>query len=404
MLDENGIVRLDSRSAFPEPVSRAGRDYFEFHKRNGDPDLHVSPPIITRSSGVPVLAVSRRLFHSDGSFAGVVVGTIRLAYFQQLFKEAALGLDGSITLSHTHGTLLMRWPYQEALIGRDLKGNELYRRLAMARSGQFETNSMTDGIRRLIVYRQLSNLPLVIGVGQSTADIYAPWVRYASVIGALMALLVAMTLALGLYLAREIGRRDAAETALAVLATTDGLTGLANRRNFNDTLEREWKRARRERSWLSLIMIDADTFKSYNDRHGHQVGDQLLQAIGAAMSASLGRAGDVAARYGGDEFAILLPATAIEGSLQIAEQVRSRLAEICGERAIPASPLSIGIAAAMPQAGEGQGVLLTAADAALYRAKDRGRNRIEVATPMMEAPPLIPSAAARSDASTAARA
>jgi diguanylate cyclase (GGDEF)-like protein len=390
LLDEKGIVRLDSRTPYPELVSRAERDYFEYHKRSNDPELHISRPIIARSTGAAVLAISRRLSNPDGSFAGVVVGSIRLSYFQQLFKEASLGLNGNITLAHTDGTLLMRWPYQEVLIGRDLKGAELYKHLAVARSGRFESNAVTDGVRRLVVYRQVGDLPLVIGIGQSTEDIYAPWRRYALVIGALMALLCAMTVVLALCLARETRRRDNAETALAVLATTDSLTGLANRRRFNDILDREWHRANREHMSLSLIMMDADLFKNYNDLHGHQTGDKLLQAIGAAMQQSLRRGTDVAARYGGDEFAMLLPSTSSNGSVQIAELVRSRLASICDERRIPGSPLSIGVASAIPRPGQEQGTLLTAADEALYRAKNLGRNRIEVAATFLDTPPLVP--------------
>ena len=136
LLDKDGIVRLDSRTPFPEPMSRAGRRYFQYHRQNDDPSLHISHPITARSNGQPVLALSRRLSNPDGSFAGVVVGSIRLSYFQELFQQATLGPSGSITLSHTDGTLLMRWPYQEAQLGYDLKSGELYKHLQHARSGR----------------------------------------------------------------------------------------------------------------------------------------------------------------------------------------------------------------------------------------------------------------------------
>ena len=105
-LDENGIVRLDSRTPFPEPTSRADRDYFEFHQNSSTHALHISRPIIARSNGTPVIAVSRRLSNPDGTFAGVVVGSVRLSYFQQLFKNAALGPNGNISLFRTDGMLL----------------------------------------------------------------------------------------------------------------------------------------------------------------------------------------------------------------------------------------------------------------------------------------------------------
>jgi diguanylate cyclase (GGDEF)-like protein len=329
------------------------------------------------------------LSNPDGSFAGVVAGSVRLSYFQQLFKDAALGPNGNITLSHTDGTLLMRWPYQDAMLGRSLRGGELYKRLAVARSGQFEAPSITDGVNRLTVYSQIGDLPLVIGVGQSSTDIYAEWRSYASMVGLMMLLLCATSVVLALYLAREMGRRNAAEASLAVQATMDGLTGLSNRRYLSEAFDREWRRAMRDRTSLALVMCDADLFKTYNDRYGHQAGDRLLQAIGMAMKQSIQRSTDVAARYGGDEFAILLPTASAGGGARIADEVRSRLPGLCDELGIAPLQLSIGVAALVPEPGEDQAVLMAAADQALYRAKDLGRDRIVVAEGRSFKPVLV---------------
>ena len=393
LLDENGIVRLESRTPYAKPASRAFRDYFQFHKNSTVFQLHVSEPIVTRETNTAVIAISRRLSNPDGSFAGVVAGSMRLSYFQQLFKAALLGADGNITLSRTDGKLLMRWPYHETMLGRDLGGTELARRLAAAPSGLFETASVIDGVHRLTAYSRIGDLPLVIGVGQSTVDIYAQWSRYAFVVGAVMLLLCAICVALAWYLAGEMARRNAAEAALVVLASTDGLTGLANRRCFNETIEREWRRAMRDRTPLALVMCDADLFKSYNDRYGHVAGDTLLRAIGLAMLQSVRRPADIAVRYGGDEFALLLPGTSAADAARIAGQVRSRVGEICDELGIARSPMSAGVAAAVPEMGEDQGSLISAADQALYRAKDLGRDRIEVAQKISAQPTLVRDAA-----------
>jgi diguanylate cyclase (GGDEF)-like protein len=184
-------------------------------------------------------------------------------------------------------------------------------------------------------------------------------------------------------------RRNTAEGTLAMLATTDGLTGLFNRRFFNESIEHEWRRASRERTSLALVMCDADLFKSYNDRNGHQAGDMLLQAIGAAMNQSIRRGADIVARYGGDEFAILLPSTAGEGAAIVAEKVRSRLIEVCDQQGIPRSHLSIGIASAVPDRAEDQSSLIAAADRALYLAKELGRDRIEFAPKRLHKPVLV---------------
>ena len=391
LLDENGIVRLDSRTPFPKPVSRAMRDYFQFHKNAKAFELHVSEPIVTRETNTAVIMISRRLSNPEGSFAGVVSGAMRLAYFKQMFKDAALGANGNITLIRTDGKLLMRWPYDESMLGRTAKGSELSKRLAVAPSGRFEATSIIDGVHRLFIYSRIGDLPLVVGVGQSTVDIYAQWTHYAFIVGAAMLLLCAICVALAWYLAGEMVRRNAAEAALVVLASTDGLTGLSNRRYFNEAFDREWRRAMRDRTSLALVMCDADMFKSYNDRYGHMAGDTLLSAVGTAMTRSIHRVGDIAARYGGDEFAMLLPVTSTDDAARIAEEVRGRLAGICDELGVAPSHLSIGVAAAIPERGEDQGSLITAADQALYRAKGLGRDRIEVAEARPSRPKLVVS-------------
>jgi diguanylate cyclase (GGDEF)-like protein len=391
VLDEAGQVRFDSRSLDPEPLSRADRDFFEFHRQNDMAALHIGRPMVAQSTGTPVLTLSRRLTHKGGSFAGVVVGGLRLAYFEQMFGSLAIGPNDTITLFDTDGTLLARWPQREDLVGRGISGLQLIRHVAQAHAGSFETNSAMDGTDRLIVFSRIGDFPLALGVGRSTADIFADWRRYALAIG----LLVAMLWAAVFYLVVEIRKRGEAEAGLAVLAITDDLTGLANRRKFNETLSREWRRALRERQPLALIMFDADLFKDYNERHGHHGGDQLLQTIGRSMAASVKRATDLAARYGGDEFAVLLPTTPLDGAVRVAERVRECLAELCFACGIGGGGLSVGVAAMVPEAGESHTVLLAAADQALHRAKEAGRNRIEAAPARRDRPTRVANALRR---------
>ena len=279
----------------------------------------------------------------------------------------------------------MRWPYWEEFIGRDLKAAELYKHLARERTGSFETRSVTDGVSRLVGYSRIGDLPLVVGVGRSTADIFADWRQYAFSIGLLVAALWGMVI----YLIVEIRQRGEAEMNLAILASTDELTGLANRRKFDETLTREWRRALRKRRPLALMMLDADLFKEYNDQHGHQAGDRLLQTIGQAMGTSTKRATDLATRYGGDEFSILLPGTPLEEAIRVAERVRDCLTELCHAKGVTEGHLSIGVAAVVPEHGETYGVLLAAVDQALYRAKEARRNRIESVQVRGDKPTLV---------------
>ena len=392
-IDENGIVRLDSRTPFPKPVSRTESEYFQFHKNANVFKLHVSAPALVRDIGARVITISRRLSNPDGSFAGVVAGAVRVTYFQQLFKNASLQLDGSVRLLRTDGIVLAGSPNEPTMLGRDLKGSDLFKHLASARSGRFETAPLDNAAQRLVVYSQIGDLPLVIAVGQSTEALYAQWQSYAITIGFVMLLLCAVSIALSSYLMREMGQRNASEARLAMLAATDGLTGLSNRRCLNEAIDREWHRAMRDRSPLALAMCDTDLFKSYNDRHGHQIGDKLLQAIATAMQQSIMPGSGVTARFGGDEFAILLPSMSATAAAKIADQVRSRVLDACDEQGIPHSYLSIGVASVVPEPGEDSSSLMAAADQALYRAKELGRDRIELAVRPLRKLALVASTA-----------
>ena len=388
VLNESGNIRYDSTTLNPTSTNLADRDYFQVHKNNASAGLFISRPAVSRLTGIRFVGLSRRLSHPDGSFAGIAVASLRLSYFEQLFKNIALGPDGNITLVRTDGTVLMRWPYEQEYIGLNLRTSKLFKYFPRSRTGSFETDAAGYDRRQLVVYSQIGTLPLLVGVGQSTTDIYAQWRAYALGVGLVIVLLCMMTLILTMYLAREFGRRKDAEAQLAVLASTDSLTSLANRRRFKEVIGREWRRALRNQSPLALIMLDADKFKSYNDIHGHLAGDSLLKTIGAAITDSIKRGGDVGARYGGDEFAVLLPETTVEGALRIAENIRTTFAAHCERNSVVYAGLSIGIASVTPNAGEQFSDLVKLADVTLYRAKDLGRNRTETAAETTVQPTL----------------
>ena len=159
----------------------------------------------------------------------------------------------------------------------------------------------------------------------------------------------------------------------------DGLTGIANRRHFDVAMEKEHRRAKRAGAALSLLMIDIDRFKAYNDHYGHQKGDQCLIQVAAALAAMLKRPCDLMARYGGEEFAVILPELDIEQAGQIAETIRARALELAipHERggAVPYVTVSIGVTSQRPEAPVDIEALIGAADRALYEAKNAGRNR-----------------------------
>jgi len=162
----------------------------------------------------------------------------------------------------------------------------------------------------------------------------------------------------------------------------DGLTGIANRRYFDDTFEREWRRALRSGDTLSLVFIDIDFFKRYNDYYGHLAGDDCLRQVGSILKHSLKRAGDLVARYGGEEFVIVLPSTSLIDAAHIGEKVRSSIESIkvVHQRSEVSEyvTVSVGIATVIPEKNMIPVSLLEQADKALYQAKKKGRNRVLV--------------------------
>jgi diguanylate cyclase (GGDEF)-like protein/PAS domain S-box-containing protein len=179
---------------------------------------------------------------------------------------------------------------------------------------------------------------------------------------------------------RDLTEEKKARIALEQLATRDGLTGLANRRCFDSTLHAEWQRALRQQQPLSLLMVDVDNFKQYNDAYGHLGGDECLQRIATAVASEM-RANDLVARYGGEEFAVILPNQSLKGAAIVAERIRCRVEQLqlpnlgAAKRFVT---VSIGAATALPAPENETSQLVATADAALYRAKHMGRNRISL--------------------------
>lgn len=165
------------------------------------------------------------------------------------------------------------------------------------------------------------------------------------------------------------------------LGMIDALTDIANRRSFDNQFSIEWRRAMREGSSIGLLVIDADHFKQYNDAHGHPQGDLMLQTLARSLAGSLHRSTDLAARIGGEEFAVILPGTDLAGALLVAETMRMRI----GDTTVPCQhcgrdtslTISIGAAAMTPTVEDKPDVLMARADAKLYEAKMGGRNRVQ---------------------------
>jgi diguanylate cyclase (GGDEF)-like protein len=171
-----------------------------------------------------------------------------------------------------------------------------------------------------------------------------------------------------------------ANERLERLSASDGLTQLANRRCFDQTINREWNRLRRTKEPLSLIMSDVDFFKLFNDTYGHQGGDDCLRSVAEAMSAAVQRGGDCVARYGGEEFAVILPGTDAAGAVHVAEKIRLTVESLAiahsKSQVAGCVTLSLGVAMVIPSDDGTPELLIKWADQALYTAKSSGRNRV----------------------------
>jgi len=172
-----------------------------------------------------------------------------------------------------------------------------------------------------------------------------------------------------------------ANVQLQKLAALDGLTGIANRRRFDETIQLEWQRGQRDKQPLTLLLCDVDFFKRYNDSFGHQAGDLCLKKVAAVLTEHLKRPADLAARYGGEEFAIVLPETELEGAMVVAEACRRHLEALAienpnAETELSSVTMSIGVASVVPSPKSSLEELIAQADRALYAAKRAGRNRV----------------------------
>lgn len=182
-----------------------------------------------------------------------------------------------------------------------------------------------------------------------------------------------------IYMLRFIRVRHQMLEEMKRLSSTDELTQIPNRRQFNEVFSQEWHRMMREGSYLSIILCDIDYFKRYNDCYGHQAGDVCLQQVAQALQQGMCRAGDFVARYGGEEFVIILPDTSLEAALDITTRLQSQVNRLVLEHSQSSISshvtLSLGIASGMPSPALNREAVLKCADQALYEAKERGRDR-----------------------------
>ncbi|VVP46498.1 hypothetical protein PS896_05126 [Pseudomonas fluorescens] len=389
LFDREGQWAITSFTDLPRDAGVADREYFKFHQQNTSTLAHIGPAIRSRENGEWIIPISKRINDRAGNFQGVLLAGIKMSYFDRFFESFSLDNNGIMFLGLTDGTLLARRPFDEGLIGSSLAQGRIYQSLLPeASAGTAMINSVVDGVVRLYGYRQLASYPLVVAAATSRDTILKGWHARAfqsSVIIALVILGVGLFGWVFIHQVRDGERIEKnlrkAQRTLEQIATHDSLTGLANRRLFERSLDIEFARGARQSSPVSLIMLDIDFFKRYNDAYGHVAGDHCLTQVAQVVKSCCQRKADLAVRYGGEEFAVLLPDTDINGALAIAGQIRrSVMDKRITHSGSPSGYLtvSLGCYSFIPLGNDSPEVFIQRADAALYQAKNAGRNRAAV--------------------------
>jgi diguanylate cyclase (GGDEF)-like protein len=411
--------------------SFADRSYFQEAVATGD--FALSDYIIGRVTGKPVIILALPRMDS-GVAETVLIAAIDLAWMSAIAAETGSSLSAEVLLIDKGSTVLAAYPDPEARVGRNLREQSPF--ISALQEAESSSSLMSlEGKTYIVGHAPLKDtkavlavmLPLdsVIGEANRQARSEIGKILLSGILsflviwlgGELLVVRPIQSLARGAALlgsgelatripteglAPELKRLGESFNAMAVqlreredelrranerlsdLASRDALTGIANRRGFDEQCAAEWNRAKRAGESLSLLVIDVDHFKKFNDRYGHLAGDVCLQRVAASISGIARRAGDLAARTGGEEFALLLPGTNLDGAAKIAEAVRLEVEAMnIAHKSSPEARVTVSVGAAASRADRGGSMLglIDSADAALYRAKRAGRNCVVLDSP-----------------------
>jgi diguanylate cyclase (GGDEF)-like protein len=409
------------------------REYFRRALNSGD--FVMSDYLVGRATARPIVMAGNATITKDSEKV-VLIAAVNLEWMGSLASLVARRPGIVVSLIDGNGVVLARYPHPEIAVGQDQSNHALVAAM-LARSEGYITTAGFDATRRIFAYVSLPWTGARLAVGFGETEILSTIDRMISIAYGQLAFFGLIAL-LGAWLAGEklivepirllasraarFGRgefdvplrphtwmpefqslatamsdmadklaereRDLRNTNrhLTELATSDGLSGLANRRGFDARLEAEWQLAAELKRPIGLLMIDVDHFKLFNDRYGHLEGDHCLRGVGEALAKiPKGEAG-FAARYGGEEFAVLLPGASLDKAAEIAERVRRTVESLSFANA--GSPwgyvtVSVGVASFIPDDNESAERLVEAADAGLYGAKRRGRNTLVAHAPMV---------------------
>lgn len=393
VIDRNARLVADSLESFsatqrrnpsvpsfpPLPIPR--------HGTAGD-KLFIGEPYVASDGTTRLATFARNMYTPQGAFSGMVLATVNLNDFSDVFYSLNVMPGTLVKLSTREGVALLHnvtpasVPTTPTNEGTGLTGRALIA-LAMIFSKSVDADSIAE--------RPVRGTPLVLSVQLSPQAVFADWRRWAIRLEAYSLFVSSLFLAGALYLTHVLRMRLRSEAVVARLASIDSLTQLPNRRALDSTYSREVTQAARENRPLSVLFIDIDHFKAYNDQYGHVAGDHTLQAVANAVRACLRRDTDFVSRYGGEEFVVILPDTAAPEAAALADIMRRAIRDLRRRHTSVEAGIvtaSIGVASFDQATDCATGSLLERADRALYAAKRTGRDKV------MLCPVPVPAVAA----------
>ncbi|WP_267849006.1 GGDEF domain-containing protein [Robbsia betulipollinis] len=388
VFDRDGRLIADSLSTLPSTQGRSGGAPFIPVTPQPAPAgdaLFIGQPYLASDSTTRLVRFSRNRRTPQGIFSGVVTATVNLNDFSEVFYSLNVMPGTMVRLSTRNGVALLRdFTPPSAQTARESGSPGLTGRMLIALAMIFSKPADAS----LVAERPVPGTPLILSVQLSSQTVFADWRRWAIQLEAYSLFVSSLFLAGALYLTHVLRMRMRSEAVVTRLASIDSLTQLPNRRALDSTYSREVMRAARECRPLSVLFVDIDHFKTYNDQYGHVAGDHTLQAVADAVRACLRRDTDFVARYGGEEFVAILPDTAAREATALADVIRLAVRDLRRPHASVEAGVvtaSIGVASYDRATDRATGSLLERADRALYAAKRTGRDRVTLCpTPAVE--------------------
>lgn len=320
----------------PEHPNNADREYFQWHRTHPGTAMHIGKVLRSRSTDDLIIPVSLRMDDNNGNFAGVILATVRVDYFRQFYNYFELGTRDILALTLADSTVLYARPFSDTVINKSIISSPVFTaRSADSQSGSHIWPSELDGIQRIHGYARLKRFPLVVISGYDKAAIRAQWLKgqLPGVTG--NGVLLVVILFMGTMVLRQAGthirdqreltrtrdRLTAINQTLQSLALVDGLTGLANRRQFDVFLNDSLKCSARTGKPISLILAEIDRFRHYEERQGREAAQSLLQAAGTVLREMSLLGTDMPARFDEETFGIIMPDTLPEIALEVGSQL-----------------------------------------------------------------------------------